>query len=1272
MPEAGASTLRPVADRIARRVGLLGGQLADLLGSMTNEAWLAAGHAFLTSMHEQARAMPAADEPGTDAAAKDAAPHPLDVLVAGLGLSPVEIDLLLLAGMAEEHEGYGSLLRALHPRQEPRATVGLAAQLFCGTVRERQMLREILQLGPAVSSGALSLTGDAPLFELSLVCADALWPVLNGLDVWPVGVTPLREPSSPIGLDQWLASSEVERACAAVRSGHPRLLVVTADSAVTAQHRAMVLVARAGFYPIAFAWPPAHAGEAERLLSLHALSRGAVPVLRLTAGDAPPPPEIPSLRWLPTPFVVCMRHGDAVVGCERPLLTLAVDPLSPTERRRVWAEALPQSRPPRPRPWRRATPWSRTPRRESPTTSAASPCCRTARCARRTSPRACARVRTWLCRRASSWCVPRRGGINSSSLPITRRNSARRWGGCRIRPRVLDEWGFLKGRAGRARRAHAVRRPAGHRQDAGRGGHRRTSSASTCSSSTCPGSCRSGSARRRRTSPRCSTPPSARRRCCCSTRPTRCSAGAPRSRDAHDRYANLETAYLLPAARALRRPRRSSPPTCARTSTPAFIRRLEFVVDFHEPSRPERERLWQLPSAQGGARPRHRRQAAGARSIPSSAAGSATPPSRPAFSPPPRSPWCRTITSRAPSDANTPRPGAPSRACPRAAHLREPRRTAMADPTTLLEYAQRQLDRAKAEKANAQTRLEAVDGRATWARNSLASASAKLQELKKREADVRKQLPDVPTKVDGDALLNQLELTIIGERAAQAGALEAAAALAVIEARRSRAAAALAEAQQALSKAQAGLQSAKERSDRLAVLAKALAEPDLAGIRVNAAQAKTADPFTAAETRIKGDFPAALLTHAHNRRAKVGAEQVDAGTSAGLADGKAGDALAAVGGTDANLHRLWLGLQRADDGLSQYIATAKERFDRALALLKRIVAAAPLSDDESKEIARLATAAAKLAGEAKVLDLGGAPGSSVDDLAKNLDQNRLAAMAKGIDPDGLIAAQDAARQAQSALDTTNEAVTAAQKDLTNAVSASADPDNDPAVAKARLTLALKTKERDDAQTALDDQKKVVDDLKVAAGGSAEIDAVLASYDALKGAEATLAGLQRTWDESEDAWHAAEATRDEARRALDDAIQAAKKAGAEPGDDPQVKKAKTALDDAETKLDAAESAYEASDKGLVHLWEAAIPDTAWQLFADFEEASELLDGLQADPADLKSDQTKAEGALLLALGDADAKNRAAALLQAEAQARGALSEALLRDRSARLLTALRGD
>src|SRR4051812_34837200 len=50
-----------------------------------------------------------------------------DRLAAYFGISGAERDLLLLAGLPDEHEGLATTFRTLHPHGEPCPTVGLAA-----------------------------------------------------------------------------------------------------------------------------------------------------------------------------------------------------------------------------------------------------------------------------------------------------------------------------------------------------------------------------------------------------------------------------------------------------------------------------------------------------------------------------------------------------------------------------------------------------------------------------------------------------------------------------------------------------------------------------------------------------------------------------------------------------------------------------------------------------------------------------------------------------------------------------------------------------------------------------------------------------------------------------------------------------------------------------------------------------------------------------------------------------------------------------------------
>ena len=135
------------AARLSRALALLGGRLARLLDGLSPGAHgprdgqaaaadtgaadtLAGSRAFLDAMADAWAAGPGVDSglpagrgTGLDRSAAGP-PQPIDLLTWGLGLTATELELMLLAAMADEHEGYASVLRALNPRAEVRAVAG--------------------------------------------------------------------------------------------------------------------------------------------------------------------------------------------------------------------------------------------------------------------------------------------------------------------------------------------------------------------------------------------------------------------------------------------------------------------------------------------------------------------------------------------------------------------------------------------------------------------------------------------------------------------------------------------------------------------------------------------------------------------------------------------------------------------------------------------------------------------------------------------------------------------------------------------------------------------------------------------------------------------------------------------------------------------------------------------------------------------------------------------------------------------------------------------
>ena len=284
-------------------------------------------------------------------------------------------------------------------------------------------------------------------------------------------------------------------------------------------------------------------------------------------------------------------RGEALALSDRTALLVDVPMPSFAERKAAWQQFSGAEDPPTSRP----SSASRSTRSARPARSAGSP--RAAPAASSPTPRTS----------TSAAATPRRRG-SASSPPGSTPPTAGTTSCCpsasatccssisaylRHRDRVLSEWGYER----------TVARTQGLKVlFAGESGTGKTMAAQVLAARARPGALprrpRDGRLqvhRGDREEPRADlhAPPTAPTRSCSSTRPTRCSASARRSPTRHDRYANIEVAYLLqrmeayPGAVILATNFR-------RNIDDAFIRRLDFVVDFPFPEADDRKRIWRL------------------------------------------------------------------------------------------------------------------------------------------------------------------------------------------------------------------------------------------------------------------------------------------------------------------------------------------------------------------------------------------------------------------------------------------------------------------------------------------------------------------------------------------------------------------------------------------------------------------------------------------------------------------------------------------------------
>ena len=268
---------------------------------------------------------------------------PIVRLITGLGLDVLEVELLILAGLAEEHEGFADIFRTLHPTAQPQATLGLAAQLLCRQPGQRKLLREVIESRPAAVAALFVTDIENPFFTRSVRLAEQLWSLLKAVDAWPRKIV-LRRPAPTLaGLTGWLDSDEVTRVQTFITSGHGCTVLLFAESVAIAANRAVALCA--------FKEQPwvliEQAKELDQhdfhLLQLHCLARGVIPILsvhpkensasatlRLDPGD------------FPLPVLICAELGAGIDTGHRPTINLQIDTLDSESLCLMWAQLLPE------------------------------------------------------------------------------------------------------------------------------------------------------------------------------------------------------------------------------------------------------------------------------------------------------------------------------------------------------------------------------------------------------------------------------------------------------------------------------------------------------------------------------------------------------------------------------------------------------------------------------------------------------------------------------------------------------------------------------------------------------------------------------------------------------------------------------------------------------------------------------------------------------------------------------------------------------------------
>ena len=268
------------------------------------------------------------------------ADHPLDLLAARYGLSPREIDVILLAGLPEQHEGVAATFRAFHPQGAAHPTVGLAALVFGDGTDGRQPMRKLFAEGAAARGQLFAASGDGAFFEQSIVLADPLWDALHGYDARPANLTWVDVDPAPVGLEQWVTGLDQRRAIRALELHEAvTVAVCSADERIAVQ-RCAALAAQAGVRLVAARCAADNLGAVGTLVAL-AAARGAIPVVVVGSSAEPDVTLTLALDDFPPPIMVCAPPGAVRIGARRGVLAVPTGPVAVSDHRAAWQATLP-------------------------------------------------------------------------------------------------------------------------------------------------------------------------------------------------------------------------------------------------------------------------------------------------------------------------------------------------------------------------------------------------------------------------------------------------------------------------------------------------------------------------------------------------------------------------------------------------------------------------------------------------------------------------------------------------------------------------------------------------------------------------------------------------------------------------------------------------------------------------------------------------------------------------------------------------------------------
>lgn len=259
-----------------------------------------------------------------------------------LVLSDVEIEILVLAGMAHDHEAFADIFRSLHPNHKCFPTAALLLQLLCFDEQQRHQLSVQLTNSKLFRYGLISLLGDSPILTRSLVIDANDWHAIVTGKPHLTHQHISHDDISYAGMDDWLNSKQVLNARICIEEDKNALILLKGSEVICAINRAKLLAHSQSKSLLCVPVNQTTDNQTYKKIALHCVISNQIPLLILDAGESKSAIVTQGLNDFLGCVLLCGMTNQAIEQGDKFTIELSVDRLSVNNLIQMWQNLLPE------------------------------------------------------------------------------------------------------------------------------------------------------------------------------------------------------------------------------------------------------------------------------------------------------------------------------------------------------------------------------------------------------------------------------------------------------------------------------------------------------------------------------------------------------------------------------------------------------------------------------------------------------------------------------------------------------------------------------------------------------------------------------------------------------------------------------------------------------------------------------------------------------------------------------------------------------------------